>query len=207
MLHLLPQYQKRKIVSEYRLRMLSVIFFSLSAVAGIFAISLLPSYVFLSYEAKSLKNEKAGYEHILSQTGGAHEGSQMSDTSAVLASLMPFEKSLEPLLFVDALGNGGAGIRIDGYAFTQSKPGEVVPVVLSGLASTRESLNTFAQVLDKNIGGVKVPLSALVKPGNIPFEFRFQMSYDKAVGLVGDQATLKAKVDAVKGVQSEGSVR
>lgn len=196
MLHLLPQYQKRKVISQYRLRMSSVVVLSCLSLVIIFIVLTLPSYLFLLYQKQSLIVQKNGFEQTLANMPGAM-GEKNVDSASLAVALKPFSKSLEPSLFIDAIGTSTRGIRIDGYAMTEANPGEPVSVILSGLASTREDLTSYAQMLDKNFGGVKVPLSVLAKPGNIPFEFKFHVPYEKAFQIVGT-STLGSVINAKK---------
>ncbi len=192
MLHLLPQYQKNKVIKEYRIRLAAVLLSSILLVIIMFAVFTLPTFMRLYAEKRALIAQKESYLAIIN-TGAARSGEGNLDIWKAVDALKPFGKTLTPLLFLDALASPSSGIRIDGYALAQTSASEPVTVTLNGVARTREDVSAYAKLLNDRFGGVKLPLSSLVKQSDISFDFRFQVTYDKALAVVqGKTATTTA---------------
>lgn len=179
MLHLLPQYQKRKVIKEYRLRLGLVAIFTFLFAVIMFSIFTLPSYILLRSEKVSLELKKNTLESTINLSDEGN-GELAANIAKSISALKPFEKTISPNLFIDSLAPETSGILINGYAFSQANPTDPVSVVLSGTAKTREDLTAYADTLNTRFGGVKLPLSSLANTSNITFDFRFTMTYDKA---------------------------
>lgn len=195
MLHLLPQYQKNKVIKEYRMR-LGIVFVAVMLFAVlIFMIFTLPVYMSLVSEKNTLESKKSGYQNTIN-LGSKNDSGGVTDITKEMEALAPYKNSIAPNLFIDSLSAGSDGIKIDGFALSQAKPTDPVNVVLSGVAKTREDLSAFAQLLNARFGGVKLPLSSLVNQANIPFDFRFTMDYTKAMKVKTEvDAASRGKVD------------
>ncbi len=185
MLHLLPEYQKRKVLTEYRLRLTVVLILLVATAVLMFAIFLMPSYVYLYSSKSELVLEKQGLSSIVNARSASTTDKAGGDAGKAIASLKPFAASLLPLLYVDALipeGSDGAsmrkGIRIHGYFMTPISDTKV-SVAISGIADSRENLAKYAAYLNGKFGGVKLPLSSLAKQGDIPFDFKFEADKSK----------------------------
>ncbi len=180
MLHLLPEYQKRKVLTEYRLRLTVVLILLVATAVLMFAIFLMPSYVYLYASKSELVLEKQGLSSIVNARSASSTDKAGGDAGKAIASLKPFAASLSPLLYVDALIPEGPddaamrkGIRIHGYFMTPISDTKV-SVAISGIADSRENLSKYAAYLNGKFGGVKLPLSSLAKQGDIPFDFKFE---------------------------------
>lgn len=187
MLHLLPQYQKHKVVKEYRMRMALVFILALGTATLIFAIFTLPSYIYLSSEKKLLETKKTAIEATINTSKG--NGENAIDISKALISLKPYETAISPNLYIDAISPNYPGITITGYAFNQANPADPVNVVLSGVGRTREELTAYADLLNERFGGVKLPLSSLANSSNISFDFRFTMTRDSVLKVINSDST------------------
>lgn len=186
MLHLLPQYQKRKVVKEYRLRLGLVLIIVIFFAVIMFTIFTLPSFLLLRTEKIVLEGKKSSIESIINSKN-LKNGDSATDMSKSAVALKPFSKSLSPNLFIDSVVPSTSGITIGGYAFNQAGPEDPVNVVISGVSKTREDLTAYAELLNKRFGGVKLPLSSLANSANISFEFRFAITYDKALAVKDDK--------------------
>ncbi len=176
MLHLLPEYQKRKVIGEYRIRLGVVFVWSLTVLSCLSAILTLPAYISIIGEKNSLMAEKNIHQSVI-DAGNKQGGATKLDITKAVEALAPYPNPLVPTLFVQALSKGANGISIDGYSLVQNNSTDPVVVVLSGNARTRESLSNYARSLNEVFGNVKLPLSSLAKQGDIPFEFKFQADF------------------------------
>lgn len=187
MLHLLPQYQKRKVIKEYRIRLAAVILGLLLLVIVMYGAFMMPTFMKLYTEKRALIGQKQAQTSII-DSRNAKSGDANQDIAKAVGALKPFDKTLTPLLFIDALAPQSAGIKIDGYALTQNGATEPITVTVNGIARTREDVSGYAKLLNDRFGGVKLPLSALAKQSDISFDFRFQVTYDKAWEIVQAKA-------------------
>lgn len=179
MLHLLPQYQKRKVIKEYRLRLGIVIIAALFYTVIIFGVFTLPSFIKLNNEKIILNSKKVTLEGTINSSNNK-DGGHVTNSAQAIIALAPYNTSLAPILFIDAVLPDTAGISISGYSFNQAGPTDPVNVVISGIAKTREDLSGYAQLLNSRFGNVKLPLSSLANSSNINFDFRFSMTYAQA---------------------------
>jgi hypothetical protein len=178
MLHLLPEYQKKKVIAEYRLRLSVVSILLLAVSILIFAVFLMPSYVYL-YSAKSeLAARKSGLSSIIQARSGGISNKTGIDVPKSIAALIPMSGSLEPISYMDQLVSTSPAVHVTSYFFAPVSGGRI-GVMISGMADNRESLAAYADDLDKKFGGVKLPLSSLAKQSNIPFDFRFEVDQAK----------------------------
>lgn len=178
MLHLLPEYQKRKVITEYRLRLTVVLILLLAISFLACAVFLMPSYVYL-YTAKSdLMAKKEGFSSLIKARDAASAQKQGGDAGKAIAALQPLAGSLKPLIYMDALAPIAPSVRVNGY-FLSATPSGKVGVVISGIADSREGLSAYAAHLNSKFGGVKLPLSSLARQGDIPFDFKFEADPDK----------------------------
>lgn len=188
MLHLLPEYQKKKVLTEYRLRLAVVFILMLAFAIVAFAIFLMPSYVYL-YSAKSeLVAKKHVLESIIAARSGIKVNQGTGDVGKSIAALKPMSGSLNPLLYIDQLTPASASIHVSGY-FMATTPNNKVGIVITGTSDTREALSAYAAALNAKFGGVKLPLSALAKQGNIPFDFKFEVEQSKLDKLDAESGT------------------
>lgn len=199
MLHLLPQYQKRKVIKEYRLRLGLVIISTFFFAVIMFAVFTLPSFILLRSEKISLELKKTTLQSTINMSDGGN-GEIAADIAKSIVALKPFEKTISPNLFIDALAPETNGIAVSGYAFSQANPTDPISVVLSGTAKTREDLTAYADILNSRFGGVKLPLSSLANSSNISFDFRFTMTYDKAKAVQDSQGRESANSGAASTV-------
>jgi hypothetical protein len=192
MLHLLPQYQKRKVINEYRMRLVVIIAFSLLAIVVVFIVFTLPSYIFLLTQKQVLSSQKAGYESIIS-VGTDSMGEGGVDVAKAVLALKPYPNPLSPTLFISAINKAAGNVQVDAYAFTQDQVGGSVTAVIDGVAKSREGLSSLVESLNTVFGGVKLPLASFARQSDIPFEFRFMMEYPKVLLYTGTATTSSVK--------------
>jgi hypothetical protein len=178
MLHLLPQYQKDKVIKEYRLRLTVVIIGMLLFLTLVFIILTLPTYMVLQNQKGILISQKDSLSQVINVGGVASEDNNLDIWKAVDA-LIPVAGGFVPSAYVDVVTPQQVGVTIDGYVFIQTVPGQPVSVSISGTAKTREGLAEYVKVLNAKFGGVKLPLASLAKQADIPFDFKFQIDDTK----------------------------
>lgn len=178
MLHLLPQYQKEKVIREYRLRLSTVIVGAVCFLAAVYVIFTLPTFMLVQGQKNFLSTQKDSLSQIINMGGSSTQDNNLEVWKSVDA-LTPFAGTLHPLVNLDAVNSKLSGIKIDGYNFVQANPGEQITVGVTGTAKTREDLTQYVKQLNVDFGGVKLPLASLVKQSDIPFDFKFQVGYKK----------------------------
>lgn len=186
MLHLLPEYQKRKVLTEYRLRLTVVLILLVAVAILMFVIFLMPTYVYLYSSKSELVSRKLGYVAHIQSKAASSTDKAIGDVGMVIAALKPISGSLEPLLYIDALAPKGVGsaeidgIQINSY-FLSPISDDKVAIMISGIADTREGLTRYSSYLNDRFGGVKLPLSSLAKQRDIPFDFKFEVEKNKFI--------------------------
>jgi hypothetical protein len=178
MLHLLTEEHRKKVVTEYRKRIIIVSLLGLLCVCATGAIFVLPTY-FLSHgkyatveaEMKILDSELA-----IKEDSGSSE--RIKNATLSIEALKIFEKNKNPSVVLDNIVRGKpAGVQIKNFIFT---PGEAsaMTVDLAGRADTRKSLVQFDQKLKSNpvFDEVVIPLGNFAKEKNIDFSIKLIVS-------------------------------
>jgi len=169
MASVLPKSFKKKIQSEYRLRLITVIsiLISMSFLAGV--VLLIPAYILAdaelqTLEGRTLEVKRAG-EEIVSK--------ESQDEAVWTRELLLFVASqsgtreIEPLIRT-IINEIPTGIRVMRMEYLK---GESEVIKLSGVAADRRSLTEFSSQLSSlsEVEEVDLPLSNLVKSTDIPF--------------------------------------
>ncbi|MEY3783720.1 MAG: hypothetical protein RLZZ230_42 [Candidatus Parcubacteria bacterium] len=169
MINLIPTSAKRKLLLEYWSRVISVWFLLWATALIASACILLPAYVLIggkitAYEASSVAaSEKvSGYENISSELATANtQAKKIIDE----AKLVKFSNLLT--LFSELQGSE---VHINKIQLGRAKAG-VAPVIMGGMADSRQSLASFRDRLlaDSTIESVDLPISNLAQDKNIAF--------------------------------------
>jgi hypothetical protein len=181
MSNLLPEQEKKAILSMYRKRYSIVFLFYISGVIVVSSVLLLPSY-FLSKVIDTASIEKKA-------TVSAREtiGVQASLTKLVAninARLDVFNtvQPRSPIVdgFIDpvlAVKTEGVHILTLTYTVVADKK-TTASIQIGGSAADRQALLTYADSLKKipNITNVNVPLSSFIKDQNVPFAITATLS-------------------------------
>lgn len=183
MLHLLTEEHRKKVVTEYRKRVVIVSLLGLVCVCVISAIFILPTY-FLSYgkyvtvqtEMKELDSELA-----IKEESGSMES--IKNVTLSIEALKIFEKTRNPSVILDNIvREKPSGVQIKNFVFT---PGEAaaMTVDLAGRSDTRKSLVQFDQKLKDNsiFDDVIIPLGNFAKEKNIDFSMKLIVSTSTAL--------------------------
>jgi hypothetical protein len=168
--NLLPEYIKRKIRGEYRLR---VVVFGLGfTLIGIVAgfISLIPSYILLNTEYDSQLRKKDVVAEMIKVTQGDSYISALKDTTVKIA-VMQDKKTDTGLLDILTMITGymAPGIKLQSIDLTRSDG--TGHLVLVGTATTREALVSFKNNLEteKLFTSVSHSISDLIKAQDLDF--------------------------------------
>ena len=168
MYHLLPTEDKKKIIAEYRARLLAGIFLLLSVSAAVLFAALIPSYFLASarrdaaakeLSAVSAKNDPDAENKLIAEIASAR-------SEAILLS------PLSSMTVFDALHSAvlkkPADIKLDGFYFKAQDTGVVH---ISGVADTREALARYENALrsERIFTSVELPISSFASSRDINF--------------------------------------
>lgn len=170
--NLLPPERIRSLRQLYFFRLATVGMLVLVGVAGIHAVLLLPSYLFLQEQVK-------GREAVLASLTATLAGSEEREVSARVAKLTEDAAHLARLAEAPAASTAIAailklprpGIGLRGFTFTRATEGKEPSMSVSGVASSREKLRAFEQSLAAQpyVTSTELPISAYAKESDIDF--------------------------------------
>jgi cell division protein FtsL len=183
MLYLLTEKQKRRVLLEYRLRLVTVIAAMLTFVGIIGCVSIVPSYSFLKVNQNILKVEQ---QNVM---GGKSENvdelsQKIADITNKAAILNPIDDSVySSNIFLHLEKIAGDNTTIREFRFTHFD--ENVSAQISGVSKNRESLTKFIDALRKDpaFSGVSFPYSSLAKQDNLEYALNLvvNLKYLKAI--------------------------
>jgi hypothetical protein len=168
---LIPQKYNQRLTNDYRLRVLTVLFFGLAIATLIGVASLLPSYIISEQSEKDAvttadeirKDRESRGVDVLE--GESKEANRL--TSALIGDSDPASFSG---LVNDIAGKRMSGIYITSFMMKSSGT-TTLEAVIKGKASTRDSLVNYRRkmVEDTRFTKVDLPISDLAKSKDIPF--------------------------------------
>lgn len=168
--NLLPKDRCRALRQLYFMRLAVVSLIVLSGVAIVHGVLLLPSYLYL-------RNQVEGREASLARLTTALAGTEEQGISMRVASLAADSAHLARLSTVPKASAAvsailtlpRSGIRLTGFSFAPETEGATMTV--SGVASTREALRRFEQLLaaEPYVKTADLPISAYAKESDIAF--------------------------------------
>lgn len=182
MINLLPISGIKKIISEYRIRLVTSALVMLAVTMAIASVLLFPAYLLASHKRTIILED-------LSKTG---------DRNASLEETKELEKIVKEMdATLDMLGDKGqkfsisgdivtktasfgtANIKITGMFYDKKDPESSFS--LKGTAASRQSLTSFIEMLKKDVAfkDVSLPISDLVKDRNIDFTVMIKLKGDK----------------------------
>lgn len=172
MMNLIPLEEKKKHLTEYRLRLGVVMLFAAVTLVGSSLILLSPSYVLAIIKANFIENEVARLESKVKRAAQEKEiDAQIKDINRKVDIYLKLGKSGR--LHVSEIVAKIAAIRPDTIKIVSIvyDPGAGERVVLVGTARDRESLALFLEALRKDgtWGNINLPISSYVKSKDIGF--------------------------------------
>lgn len=173
MLNILPIQEKKKIITEYWLRLGVVAVFALTILILASLVLLTPSYLLAVSKYNSVSAALALRE--AKQDSSAQEkdiDAQVRDINKKINLFLsePFGDRLSPPdTFLKIIGMKSSAIKILGFFYDAT--GRQERVVITGVAADRDGLAQFAETLkkDKTFANVDLPVSSYVKSNNIDF--------------------------------------
>jgi hypothetical protein len=170
MLYLLPEEYKKKVLREYRMRLLTVSFACLAAVAMIALVTILPSYFLVQIRSGILQVESASIQSTLSLINADDISKKVSELSNKTSFLIPIAESISPsklFAHLDQIAKPDTVIS----DFNMTYFDDNVAMDIRGVSKNRESLTKFVDDLraDPAFSGVNFPYNSLSKQANLDF--------------------------------------
>lgn len=178
MANILPQTEKKKILSEYRLRLGVVSVFVAAALIVANILLLTPSYLLV------LTKHNLALEHLANlekrQDGAELEkevNKRIKELNQKIARLNGIGKEgfVPPFdTFLNIIEIKNPAIKINGFLYDKNKTRE--RIVVSGRATTRDGLALFLENLKKDptYAKVELPINSYVKSDNIDFSITIE---------------------------------
>ncbi len=170
MFNLLPEIEKKHIVSEYSTRRTIVALIFLFTIGLIAVISIIPSFILSSAKVGEVSES---ISTIRSSTIFEEEDElslALSDTNAKVSTLLPEKQNIYIAdLFEKILSHKTASVRINGISYRKGDKDDSVAV--NGVALSREDLSFFVEDMRKNplFTEVNLPVSNFAKDRNSEF--------------------------------------
>lgn len=169
--NLLPQERAHALRQLYFLRLTVVALLVLSGVAVVHGVLLLPSYLYLQSQ---VAERESSLERLTTTLAGSEEQeigmrvAALAADSAHLARLSSVPKASAAVSAIIKLPR--SGIRLTGFSFAPKDEADATMTV-SGIASTRENLRRFEQLLaaEAYVTKADLPISAYAKESDIAF--------------------------------------
>jgi len=171
MFNLLPDNLKEQIISEYKLRKLTLGVIFLLFIQVSFLVFLFPSWLVSIYKERDIlkQTEEMSKSSLVSNINTAVSTINSTNTKLkVLTTVLEYPKFTP---FVNAiLSKKTNNIQINAIMYTSTEA-SMATISIQGISSTRESLVSFVKNLE-NLGlfeKVNLPVSNLAKEKNINF--------------------------------------
>ena len=182
MINLLPISGIKKIISEYRVRLVTTVLVMLAVTMVIASALLFPAYLLASHKRTTILEE-------LSKTGNQNASSQETkdlekivkemDATLDMLSSKGQKFSISNDMLTKTAGFRTGNIKITGMFYDKKDPESSFS--LKGTAASRQSLTSFIEMLKKDatFRDVSLPISDLVKDRNIDFTVMIKLKGDK----------------------------
>ena len=170
--NLLPFDRRRAIRREYFVRLATVFTCGLIAVVIGSGALLVPSYLYLNQEIHLREARLADLDSRLASSQGQQANlrlNTLSENSTYLSRLATTSSATPALRAVIELPH--SGITLSGFSYTPVQRGTDGRMILTGTASTRETLRAYVQALGQLpfVSNADLPISAYAKESAIPF--------------------------------------
>jgi hypothetical protein len=170
--NLLPEERIRGLRREYYVRLATVAVSILAAVVVASAALLAPSYLYVRQEIASREAQMKELDARLGNSEGKEVSKRLTTLSAnanYLARLASTSSATAALRGVLAVPR--PGIVLGALSYVPASHGTDGKMLLTGVASTRETLRAYNQSLAAlpYVANAELPISAYAKESNIPF--------------------------------------
>lgn len=173
MINLLPEFEKRKLRKEYRLRAGIIILCSVFFLEILAAILLAPSYYLIDAAKNTLALELAAKKGVASSTTDDSQKKNTLIKEEILLLNPPLRPgdTLPSQILGEILAQKPQGISVNSFAFIRSSAA-AISAQLTGVAETREDLLAFQRVLKENsrFSDIKYAQSFITKKTDIDFQ-------------------------------------
>jgi len=173
MLNILPTAEKKKIITEYRLRLASMAIFAVAALVLVSLVLLIPSYILAVSKFDNISGQISQLESKQDLTG-QEKGidAQVRDVNKKVNLFLAgrgVDRLSPPDIIARVIAMRGSTIKIQGFDYDVA--GDQERLAISGVAADRDSLAQFVEVLKKDptFTSVELPVSSYVKSVNISF--------------------------------------
>ncbi len=169
MINLIPGVVRTAIIKEYWVRVATVAFFMFSAVLVAIVLLSSPVYVLITTQVDAYAasaNEAA--MRVADFDISSSELIKANQMATQINALKTEPKFMDVVALVEGLPKDG--VEVMSYAFTRTS-GNISPVQITGVASTRQALASFRDNLLKQEGvsEVVLPISNLAKDKDLDF--------------------------------------
>lgn len=174
MLNILPLEEKKKILTEYRLRLGVIVVFAVAVLVGASMVLLVPSYLLAVAKHNLVAGDLARLEGA--QSGVDTEGevnAKIKEVNKKINVFLAEEKTPVRAVPTETIGKvlalKGPSIRIQSLLYDVSTGR--LRVVVTGRADDRDSLARFVEILKKEpaFSKVDLPIGSYVKSTDIDF--------------------------------------
>lgn len=170
LIDLLPRDRSRSLRQIYFVRLATVLVLLTTGVTIVHSVLLLPSYLYADGLVRDRKAELSRMAATLAASEEREIGDRVSTLASdagYLAALATTPKAAAAISAILALPR--EGVRLAGFSFASAPEGATMQV--SGVASSREALRGYEQVLrgQSFITSATLPISAYAKERDIEF--------------------------------------
>lgn len=170
MANLLPPDARTNVLYEYwtRVAVVALVVVSIGAIALL--VLLIPTYVLINEQEQalttridSMRAQQDAYRDATVAIESANTLARYIDRHDTAASFRELIGSIDEI--------AGNEIAVTSFSFAQSDTGEVAPIKVSGVATTRTALASFRDTLraDPRFAGVELPIASLAADRDVPF--------------------------------------
>jgi len=146
--NLLPANRIRVLTRDYYIRLGVVVLVLATVLAGIAALLLLPTYIFLSASLRTADVRLASASSTLSSSDGATFSARLSALSSNAAMLNALANAPSVSAIVRAaLGVSRQGIAVSSVTYTRGAGSKPSVITISGMAATRNALRKYQLAL------------------------------------------------------------
>ena len=186
MLNLLPTREKKKLRTEYYIRLATVVVSMFALVFILGGAFLVPVYIAARYEKESAVGSLATHTNTTTSEDEERDaGAILTETNKrvqalLVASTATGTRSIPSDLFSKILTFKTPAIKITSFVYSGSLGQEQVKI--SGVSQDRESLALFAEGLRKSgvFTAVELPVRSYVKSSNIDFSITLTRALKKS---------------------------
>lgn len=166
---LVPQEQKKKLIKEYRLRLLFICLAVLCVLGSIGTLAFLPSYFFVHSEADELLLRSISIKGAINQKSDKDLEKTLLDVKQSIALLSSQDRDVRGTLDI-ILDAKPKGVFLTHFAYNYA-PDEASTIKLNGVSSDRASLLQFSKNLKavSEFKNVDLPIGNLAKNSEIDF--------------------------------------